>query len=172
MRRRHPRHRSKRLPKLWLMTDERQGEALWEALAALPRGSGVVFRHYSLASGARQALLARVRRVAARRSLLLVADGEGPVTTASAHNAAELVAAARRGADLVFLSPVHPTRTHPGAPALGRVRFGLLARRSRVPVIALGGMTARRAEALKKLGAYGWAAIDGLTPQTAVHRTG
>ena len=32
------------------------------------------------------------------------------------------------GADAVLLSPVFPTRSHPGAPVLGPVRFRLLAR--------------------------------------------
>jgi thiamine monophosphate synthase len=31
-------------------------------------------------------------------------------------------------------------------------------------IIALGGMTSRRFDRLRALGAYGWAAIDGLTP--------
>ena len=45
----------KRLPRLWMMTDERQGDALWSALERLPRGAGVVFRHYSLPAAARRA---------------------------------------------------------------------------------------------------------------------
>ncbi len=43
MRARHP----STLPRLWLMTDERLGEGLWAALAALPHGSGVIFRDYA-----------------------------------------------------------------------------------------------------------------------------
>jgi thiamine-phosphate pyrophosphorylase len=60
----------------------------------------------------------------------------------------------------VFLSPVFPTRSHPGARALGRVRFGLIAQQARIPVIALGGMDARKGRSLRALGAYGWAGID------------
>lgn len=70
----------------------------------------------------------------------------------------ELIAAERAGADLILLSPVFATRSHPGAPVLGPVRFGLLARQARTPIVALGGMTAKRARALPD--AYGWAAID------------
>ena len=50
-----------------------------------------------------------------------------------------------------------------GARALGRVRLGLLIRGLPVPVIALGGMDARRAGGLQALGVYGWAAIDAWT---------
>ena len=69
----------------------------------------------------------------------------------------------RAGADLLFLSPLFPTHSHPGAPALGRARFAALARGARPPVIALGGMRAGHARGLALLGASGWAAIDGLT---------
>jgi thiamine-phosphate pyrophosphorylase len=43
---------------------------------------------------------------------------------------------------------------------LGAVRFRLLAGQSRLPVIALGGMTPHRADALRW---PRWAAIDGLS---------
>jgi thiamine-phosphate pyrophosphorylase len=78
--------------------------------------------------------------------------------TAAAHNLREIRLAERRGADLLFLSPVFPTRSHPEAKTLGRLRFSLLARQTRVPSIALGGMNEKRARGLA--GAYGWAAID------------
>jgi thiamine-phosphate pyrophosphorylase len=69
-------------------------------------------------------------------------------------------ASKRARADFVFLSPVFPTRSHPGAAALGPIRFGLLARGTHVPVIALGGMDPRRAQRLEKFNVYGWAGID------------
>lgn len=174
MRRRH-------LPRTWLLTDPRQGDALWTALARLPRGAGVVVRPYGLDRAERERLVARVRAIARRRGLMLVLAGDAREATrrradgvyqalrqgrdlvmlATAHDRAELVAAARARADLVLLSPVFPTRSHSGGRTLGPVRFGLLARGSRVPVIALGGMTPERARRLQPLGAYGWAAIDG-----------
>jgi thiamine-phosphate pyrophosphorylase len=69
-----------------------------------------------------------------------------------------LIAAARNGATFVLLSPVFPTRSHPGARTLGRMRFSSLSRSSAIPVIALGGMDRRR---MWGLPAYGWAGIDG-----------
>lgn len=171
-------------PRLWLMTDARMGEALWTALGRLPRGAGIVFRHYGLPD--RRAIYERVRRIARARGLVLVlagspreavawkadgAHGRSPhrfaarplLRTAPAHDAVEQAAAARHGADLVFLSPAFATRSHPGARALGPVRFGLLAGRGRLPVIALGGMDAPRYRRLRALGASGWAGIDAFT---------
>ena len=169
------------LPRLWLMTDERMGEGLWDALARLPRGSGVVFRHYATAD--RRSLFERVRKIARGRRLVLLlagsprqaaawrADGAHGRSahlrtvrplfrTAPAHNAREL---ARARAHAVLLSPVFATRSHPGAKALGPIRFASLARMSEAPVIALGGMDARRFRHLARLGAYGWAGIDAFT---------
>ena len=156
------------LPTLWLMTDERMGDRLFPALRRLPRGSGVVFRHYGLPRPERQALFERVERIARARRLMLLVGGldhgrhRGAVS-APVHSLPERIAAERAGAQLLFVSPVFPTRSHPGARALGRVRFGLLVRGARVPVIALGGMTREGARSLSAFGIHGWAAIDGLT---------
>ena len=161
------------LPRLWLMTDERQGDGLFEAIARLPEGAGIVFRHHSLREVARRDLFDRVR--AAAPGLLLLAGpteraqawgadgshgrGRG-MLSAPVHDYAEIRAAERNGAAFVFLSPVYATSSHPGARALGLARFAWLARRSRLPVIALGGMNAARGRRLASFGAYGWAGID------------
>jgi len=171
------------LPRLWLMTDERQGETLWSAVERLPRGAGIVFRHYGLPQAQRAEMLKRLRRIAKRKELVLVAAGNARVSpfstdgchgrpargaghdiihTASAHDLPEIRAAERSGANLIFLSPAFATRSHPGVRPLGPLRFMLLAKQARVPVIALGGMDAHRA---RRLGGsiYGWAAIDAWT---------
>ncbi|MBI3446888.1 MAG: thiamine phosphate synthase [Magnetospirillum sp.] len=67
------------------------------------------------------------------------------------------------GADAALLSPVFTTRSHPGAPTLGVLRFGLMARRAGLPVIALGGLDRRSRRRLPPGSAAGLAAISGLT---------
>jgi thiamine-phosphate pyrophosphorylase len=86
------------------------------------------------------------------------------LSSASVQNTVELEAARRAGADFVFVSPVFPTRSHPGSPTLGRLGLGRLARSSAVPVIALGGMDAARARSLAGFNLHGWAAIDAWNP--------
>jgi thiamine-phosphate pyrophosphorylase len=85
-----------------------------------------------------------------RRRLLLVAC-HGPMALGRARDL---------GAHGALLSPVFPTASHPGAATIGPVRFRLWARRARVPVIALGGMTRHRLRNLP--GAAGMAAIGSL----------
>lgn len=174
MRSRHP------LPRLWMLTDERQGDALIPAVRRLPRGAGIVFRHYSLPHADRRKLFGRIRRLARARDLFLSLAGpetlalrwradafhgrEGRrrqlLRTMSAHSLREMREAERSGADLLFLSPVFATQSHPGARTFGATRFNLLLAATQVPVVALGGVDRRKAEALR---GYGWAAIDALS---------
>lgn len=171
------------MPFIWLFTDERLGgmspaDPLWRAIGRLPRGAGIVFRHYGWPPEQRRQLLEAIIPIARRRHLFLVGsriggapDGvhrprsdrraKGPgLRTASAHGQRDLAEAFRAGADIVFLSPLFPTKSHAGAPVLGPVRFGLMARGAGGPVLALGGMTAQRARRLRPLGAAGFGAID------------
>ncbi len=171
------------LPSVFLMTDERMGDGLWAALERLPRGAGVVFRHYRLPTDERRALFERVRAIARRRRLVLLlagsrrlatawrADGaHGPsphrrstrplLRTGSAHDRLEWLRAHRAGCELVFVSPIYATRSHPGTSSLGVARTGLLLGTKRSQAVALGGMTANRARALRTAGITRWAAID------------
>jgi thiamine-phosphate pyrophosphorylase len=150
------------LPPLWLFTDAQRLPDPRPVVARLPRGlCGVVFRHDSdpdrAALGRELAALCR-----ARRAVLVVAGdwrlarmlgaglhlragrgsgrrAVGPVTS-SAHKRIDLVRARQAGAHFVFLSPVFPTPSHPGASVLGPIRWGLAARGIRLPVAALGGI--------------------------------
>ncbi|MBU7579125.1 MAG: thiamine phosphate synthase [Porphyrobacter sp.] len=176
--------RAKTLPALWLISDARNDAQLERALAALPPGSGFIYRHYHLAGPERLARFRALRRAARARGHIVVladsaltarewgADGiygspralwprrAGLLHLATAHDMAELGLAARLGADAALLSPVFSTRSHPGGGTLGPVRFRLLARQAGLPVIALGGMNRARARALQW---SRWAAIDGLS---------
>jgi thiamine-phosphate pyrophosphorylase len=173
------------LPSIWLVSDARNDARLERVLARLPRGSGLIYRHYHLDPPRRRARFERLAPIARRRGHLLVLAGDprqarqwraqgayGPAVRlargpailrlATAHSLAEIAAARRGRADAVVLSPAFPTRSHPGARTLGPLRFRLLAIVAGLPVIALGGMNAARA---RRLGARHWAAIDGICDQ-------
>jgi thiamine-phosphate pyrophosphorylase len=159
------------------MTDERMGVALWRALARVPVGEGVVFRHYRTPRAERLALFRRVRSVAVARRLVLVVAGSGlpwavrhggpRPTTASAHDRQEAVTAVRKGARLLFVSPVFATRSHPGAAVLGVRRARAIARGLPVRAVALGGMTPARWRRMEAQGKTfcGWAGIDAWLPR-------
>lgn len=65
------------------------------------------------------------------------------------------------GADMAFLSPVFATRSHQGVCGLGTVRAARMIRGVSCPVLALGGVTSRRAEYLASMGFHGFAAVGG-----------
>lgn len=86
----------------------------------------------------------------------------GGLVTAAVHSHRALVMAGRQGVDAVLVSPVFPTASHPGAVALGVFRFRALVQRSRVPVLALGGISVSTLPRLYTSGAWGVAAVSAL----------
>jgi thiamine-phosphate pyrophosphorylase len=176
------------LPPLILVTDRRRLADPLAAAARLPRGSAVLLRHYRDPDRAR--LAAALARLCRRRGLVLVVGADsrlaarahagglhlpealvarrrrrprpGWLVTAAAHGEAALVRAARAGADACLLSPVFATASHPGARALGPVRFARLVRGAPLPVYALGGVDVRSARRLAAGGACGIAAVGAL----------
>ncbi|WP_294122270.1 thiamine phosphate synthase [Sphingomonas sp.] len=166
-------------PRRWLMTDERLGERLWEAVDRLPAGGGIVFRHYSLSESERLEIGRELGRRAVDRGLVLGVAGSRslasdldaalvhnpsepgslPASTA-VHDEAQAAAARKMGAALAFIGPIFPTRSHPGRPALGQERARELALLVGCPAIALGGMDENRFAALHQRGFHGFAGID------------
>ena len=166
-----------RLPVLWLFTDALRLPQPGLAIARLPWRTprhlfGVVFRHDGVEG--RAALARAVARQCRPLGIALVVAGDvrlataigagvhlrggwptrrrrrpGTLLTSSAHTAAELRRARRAGADAIFLSPAFPTQSHPGAPALGAVRWAALTRQGRrqgtatSATLALGGVNGR-----------------------------
>lgn len=171
------------LPDLWLLSDERNDAVLEDALESLPRGNAFVFRHYHLDPAQRKARFDRLAAICRLRGHLIVlsgtsreardwgADGaygaarklgkvEGIGRFATVHDLLEMSRAERFGIDAMFLSPIFPTRSHPDGRCLGKEQFRFMASKANAPVIALGGMNAKRAA---ELGWDRWAAIDGLS---------
>ncbi|WP_411340149.1 thiamine phosphate synthase [Sphingopyxis sp. J-6] len=190
---RHP------LPSQWLFSDERIAEDMAALAARLPPGSGIVLRHDGLAKGRRWRLARQLMRIARARRLALLLAGSpaearrwgmdgvhlrqhlardaararrlGLILTMPVHDAREARRARRAGADAVFISPLYPTRSHPGAPALGVAAWLRLARTAGTRPVALGGMTPARARKLKRAGGMpGWAAIDAWVEKSAKRR--
>lgn len=78
---------------------------------------------------------------------------------ASCHNAEELRRAEALGCDFALLSPVLPTKSHPGAPHLGWENFSAIAAGSSIPVYALGGLTSDDMQIAWQRGAHGIALL-------------
>ena len=157
-----PRTATKRcLPDRWLVTDAARLPDPLAAAARLPRGAGILFRHYEWPTTERLRLAQRLSALCRSRGLCFVVAGDARLAlgcsadglhlpqgllgraagiarrhprwllTAAAHDAAAVAQAAKTGVDAVLISPVFPTASHPGATGLGPVRFAMLADRAR-----------------------------------------
>ncbi|HEU0311023.1 MAG TPA: thiamine phosphate synthase [Sphingomicrobium sp.] len=147
-------------PRRWLMTDERIGDRLWEAIDRIPSGDGgIVFRHYRLSGLERAGLGIRLAAAARDRGLVLAVAGSCQLAeelgaalvhnpdrssdlpfSQAVHDEAQADRARRLPAALAFVGPVHPTRSHPGALSLGSIQAAKLAQAAACPAIAVGGM--------------------------------
>ncbi|MCA3369550.1 MAG: thiamine phosphate synthase [Roseomonas sp.] len=183
------------LPRLWLFSDPARLPDPRAAMQRLPRGAGVVLRGLApgllkpvarlakqrgltllVAGDGRAALALRAGlHVPDRRESLgllpfLTARRAAPgrfMLSMAAHGGQRGPARTRRlKPDCLFLSPLFPTESHPGAPALGVSRWAAMARGLRKPAMALGGVTPARLGAVPRCAA-GVAAIGGLAPPVA-----
>lgn len=84
----------------------------------------------------------------------------------STHNALEIAKALELRADVLLLSPVKPTSSHPDMEALGWQAFQSLSQNVPVPVYALGGMKASDISEARERGGQGVAAISSYWPST------
>ncbi|HET9387478.1 MAG TPA: thiamine phosphate synthase [Gemmatimonadales bacterium] len=93
----------------------------------------------------------------------------------SVHDLAEAETASLSGPDYLVVGPVFQTASHPGHAPLGLETLNaIVAAAGTLPVIAIGGITADRVQAVKQAGAYGVAAIralwDDVDPAAAARR--
>lgn len=88
---------------------------------------------------------------------------DGAIIGRSTHSADEAVQAEQDGADFVVLGPIYdtPSKRAYGAP-LGLHALEAASRRVRIPVFAIGGVTAARARAVRGAGAFGAAVASAI----------
>ncbi len=174
------------LPRAFFVTDPVRTPDPLAIIKRLPRGFGVIWRHFGSPSRLATGLV--LARACRKRGLILLvandpalaarigADGvhwperqlkgirarkPGSIETAAAHSRAAIARAAALGVDAVLVSAVFPSQSPTAGPALGALRFRQLTRTAPLPVYALGGIGAGNA-ARAMHNAAGWAAIEGV----------
>lgn len=80
----------------------------------------------------------------------------------SCHSISDIEKAKEIKADIVLLSPVKETNSHPGVKGIGWEKFSELISSNDIPAYALGGMNVTDVEKSKAAGAQGIAAISSL----------
>ena len=180
------RHFPPTLPPVLFLTDPQRVTDPVEAIACLPQGSGVIYRHFGSPDRAEVAAQLADLCTARQFFLLIAADpklalsvgafgvhwpearlpeaqrwkGQFAMQTASAHCRGAIWRAQRAGMDAALVSKVHPSQSaSPGNP-MGAIRFRQLARPTDLPVYALGGVNAGNAGRTASSG--GIAAVESL----------
>lgn len=174
-----------RLPPLLALTDPARTPDPLALAAALPPGSGLVYRHFG--ADDRRSVARRLAALCRRRGLVFLigadialahavgADGvhlperlvyrgrtglPGLIATGAAHGRAGLRRAAEAGLDAALLSPVFASASASAGAPLGAQRAGRMARAAGLPVYALGGVSRANARSLLGLGFAGIAGVS------------
>ena len=180
------------VPCLMLVSDRSLcsgAEGLVAAVKAVVRGGAdaVQLREKELPPDELLPLASRLREMTRGRALLLVngpldvalaaaADGvhlpeaalpverqrPGFLVGRSVHSAEAARRAEEEGADYLIAGPVYQTRSHPGVRPAGVSLIEQVAGSVRVPVLAIGGVTAARVEEVVRAGASGVAVISAV----------
>ena len=85
---------------------------------------------------------------------------ENQLLSVSCHTLEEMKQAEELGANILLLSPVKETSSHPGVPGIGWQQFNQMIAEVKCPVYALGGMQASDLNDAKTADAQGVAAIS------------
>lgn len=177
--------------RLALMTDENLMPDPLSLVSLLPKDTALIFRHYFAPE--RATLAKQVREACKLRGLPFLVAGDPALArkvradglhlpswllpkrglwqgfsgliSASCHTPKDIHMALQSGIDIGLVSPVWPTRSHPGARFLGPAGLRSLARNTGFPLLALGGMTVERAQRLHGKNIAGIAAISAFLPE-------
>ena len=179
------------LPPLLFFTDPVRVPDPVRIAEQLPRGAGIVFRHFGQTDAL--GLAHRLAAVARRRRLVLLIGLDEPLAavvgadgvhlpermgkaatllrarrphwliTVAAHDARALARASRNCVDAAILSAVFPSRSPSAGRAIGPLRASMLIRGAGLPVYPLGGVTRKTVRRLRLTQACGVAAVDALT---------
>jgi thiamine-phosphate pyrophosphorylase len=144
--------RRQTMPRQWLIIvgyDDR----IAAAARGLPRGSGILLLKPIPASA-----MLRLRVLTRQRGLTIIV--EQPRSASRVHDGHELRQALLVRSELILVSPIHPTRSHPDWKPLPRMRAATLAGLAGRRAVALGGMNARRYAKIAPLGFIAWAGIS------------
>jgi thiamine-phosphate pyrophosphorylase len=180
----------KPLPRLLFVTDPVRSPDPAAVAAALPAGSGVIYRAFGAVDAQRTA--AALAAIAAQRGLLLLIgadatlaasvgaggvhlperdierapalrrDNPGWTITAAAHSPAAARLAGEMGCDAVLASTVFASASASAGTPMGAAGFSAFVAAAPLPVYALGGVNVKTAPELLSSGAAGLAMVEGL----------
>jgi len=91
--------------------------------------------------------------------------GQERLVGRSVHSPEGAEQAEKEGADYALVGTLFPTESHPDAPVGGLALMNATARRVRIPLLGIGGITPERVPLVLQAGAIGVAVIRGILAQ-------
>ena len=169
------------IPYIWFLTDDIKTKSPIDICNKLPASSGILIRSYRIKN--KEKLIKGITNLKKRKLHTVLVSGKQrsysnvdgahlpswlnssffinkKLISMSAHGAKDIRKSINIKADIIFISPVFHTSSHPGKKILGVIKLGLVAKLFKKPVIALGGINENNISRLKGLPIFGCAAID------------
>lgn len=175
------------VPRMILMTDDDRLVDPSPIIPSMPPGSAIIIRSRSVAEREKRAHAVSALCYHHQITLLvshetppkqLIGDGvhipeatrarwhrkdfwrlQPRLVSTSAHDLTSAKRASEWGVDAVLLSPLSPTKSHPGGKSLGYWRGASICRHINIPTIALGGIDHKSMGRVLNLGFFGYAGI-------------
>ncbi len=158
----------KKLPKMFFFTDRNRVDDIFLVVKNLPKNSAVIIREYDLNSARRLDFASKVSAIAKQKSLKVFvgkdvnlakkikADGvhfsdregfsklinldKSFLVSYACHSEISVRKAQKTGCDLIFYSPIFPTKSHPDQKTIGSLGLRNLVAKTATPIYALGGI--------------------------------
>ena len=173
----------KKLPKMFFFTDRNRVDDVFAVVKNLPKNSAIIIREYDLENSQRLDFARIISDLARKRSLKVFvgkdiklakkikADGvhfsdwEGLksynnlgknfLISYACHSEKSVRRAQKIGCDLIFYSPIFPTKSHPNQKTIGSLKLRNLTAKATIPIYALGGIDGNNAKILVSSGVGG-----------------
>ncbi|MFT6558204.1 thiamine phosphate synthase [Sneathiella sp.] len=177
-------------PNLFYFTDDQRGADPVKMAEKLPTNTGIIFRHYQ--TEYRASLAHELSILCKKRKLKLIIAQNPALSkkirafgchlpeymvqrlpllkhqypdlyfSVACHSIRQVLQAQKYGANGAFLSPLFPTKSHPGSRVFSPYSLCSARQKLTMPVYGLGGVTNQKGQFLKGLGYSGYGAISEL----------
>lgn len=167
----------KNLPAMFFFTDRKRFDDIFSVISKLPQNSAIIIREYDLNFKEKLDFARKILKITKLKNIKVFvgkdvklakkikADGihfsdldkniklakipKNILVSYSCHNEKSLALARKIKADLVFLSPIFKTESHPNQKPIGTYLLRKFARQNELPTYALGGINDKNVKLLK-----------------------
>ena len=170
-----------KIPYVWFLTDSIKTKTPLETSRKLPANSGILIRSYNIQN--KDIIIKNIINLKKRKLHTVLVSGRHKshsnvdgvhlpswlnssffinkkLISMSAHGARDIRKSINIKADIIFISPIFDTTSHPESKNIGVIKLGLMAKLFKKPIVALGGINNNNISRLKGLPIIGCAGID------------